>query len=455
MNMLKLFVFGLLIMQILTSGALAKEHPGNAEIAKSGYKGPETCEMCHKGVVKEFMQTVHWKHASKVKNVENTDPTKEYGMMNRVYTMCNGNELVNNLKQVVNAEGKTKFTGCESCHPGDGINKPWSTGPAAEASIDCLLCHSTAYNYSKRKPYVDEQGKVRMGQDRSTEAALAIGKPTAKNCNICHESGGGGQYYKRGVSFDAEHDVHAAKGMTCADCHAAKKHRFPSGNDPNVWASDGVSISCADASCHGNKPHKLKAYNDHTARIACQTCHVLGSGGAYIKDFTNWIKNESGFYEYVVLTKEPGQLPPTYTWYNGNVANNDYFIGPKGSRKDAKSLITPFKVFYGRGYYNKKTGKLLLMDFGPPLGKGDVKAGIASAAKTLGIKNYELTPGWQTQYFKTNHMVQKTGLTCERCHDPNGVLNFHALGYTSKEIKKLTSPQLYFDIMYNQAREKW
>ncbi|HEY6837887.1 MAG TPA: cytochrome C, partial [Geobacteraceae bacterium] len=87
----------------------AKEHPGREYIEKTGYKGPETCEECHPDTAKKFLDTVHWKHASKVDNVDNLDPNKEYGMKNRIYTFCNGNDIVNNLKETPkNAAGKSK-----------------------------------------------------------------------------------------------------------------------------------------------------------------------------------------------------------------------------------------------------------------------------------------------------------------------------------------------------------
>ena len=44
-------------------------HAGLAEALKDGYQGPATCEKCHAGVAHAFLDTVHWKHASKVTNV--------------------------------------------------------------------------------------------------------------------------------------------------------------------------------------------------------------------------------------------------------------------------------------------------------------------------------------------------------------------------------------------------
>nr|WP_085949378.1 cytochrome C [Geotalea uraniireducens] len=443
---------------LASAPAMAKDHPGKEAIEKNGYKGPATCEECHPGTAKGFLDSVHWKHASKVSNVEGLDPKKEYGMKNRIYTMCNGNDIVNNLKEIPKSPetGKTKFTGCNTCHPGNHLSDVGSTGEAAENAIDCLVCHSTDYDFRKRKPYKDEKGQIVMGQDRSTKAALAISKPTVKNCMVCHEAAGGGVLVKRGFAFTAETDAHAAKGMVCVDCHTAKNHKIPTGYDPNNWANDGVRISCADTACHGNKPHKDADLNRHTARIACQTCHIPRTGGAFAKDFTKWEQSPDKFYEPTTLKKEANETVPVYAWYNNTVKNTPTFIGPKGNRKDKTSKIYPFKIFQGKAFFDKKTGKLMSMDFAPPMATGDTLAGVASAAKTLGIKNYTPVPGWQTIYFGSNHLVTKSkAFSCANCHAPNGVLNFKDLGYSEKEILRLTSPAIYMESMVKKQKEEW
>jgi hypothetical protein len=441
----------------LAAGPALAEHPGNDVIREKGYQGPKTCEECHPGTAKAFLGTVHWKHASRVTNVDNLDPRQEYGMRNRIYTFCNGNDVVNDLKEIPqNALGRTKLTGCNTCHPGNHLADVGSAGPDAEAAIDCLVCHSSKYDYSKRKPYKIADGKVAIGQDRSVEAALAVGKPTVKGCMTCHETAGGGALIKRGFAFDAEHDVHAAKGMTCADCHKAKDHKIPTGFDPNNWANDGVRIACAD--CHGQKPHKDAEYDTHTARIACQTCHIPSSGGAVAKDFTRWAKDEStGFYEPSTIRRDPADTKPIYAWFNGSVRNEPHLIGPKGSRQDPKSKIFPFKIYEGRAFYDRRTGKLLSMDFAQPTATGDTLAGVASAAKTLGLKRYEPVPGWQTIYFANSHLVTKAkALSCDRCHSANGQLDFEALGYSKGEIarRKLESAALWFDRLHEKERKK-
>lgn len=440
---------------LLVSNSDAKEHGGKEYIQKNGYQGPQTCEACHPGTARAFLETVHWKHASKVDHVDNLAPGQEYGMKNRIYTMCNGNDIVNNLKEVPpNAAGKTKFTGCNTCHPGDHASDVGSTGPRAEQAIDCLICHSSKYDFSKRKVVKDKDGKVVMTQDRSTTAALNIGRPNIKNCMVCHESAGGGALIKRGFSMTKDADVHAAKGLVCVDCHAVKNHRFPTGRDPNNWAHDGVYMTCT-GECHSGTPHKDADYNRHTAKIACQTCHIPRTGGAFAKDFTKWEKLSNGFYEPSTLKREVNETAPVYAWYNLTVSNTPHFIGPKGSRRDGKSKIYPFKVFQGKAYFNKLDGQLLSMDFAPPMATGDTLAGVASAATTLGIRKYEPVPGWQTIYFGSNHQVapKNKALTCANCHAINGVLNFKELGYAAKEIETLTNPDLYFDKLLKLQQE--
>lgn len=278
--------------------AAAGEHPGKAYIEKNGYRGPSTCEAadCHPGTAKRFLSTVHWTHASKAPNVENLDPDRGYGMKNRIYTMCNGNDIVNNLKEIFNpATGKTKFSGCNTCHPGDHLQDVGSTGPEAEQ------------------------------------------------------------------------------------------------------ANDGLRLSCAG--CHEKTPHKDQATNRHTAT----------------------------------------------------------FIGPKGSRRDTKSRIFPFKIYEGKAFFDKKTGTLLSMDFAQPMATGDALAGVASAAKTLGIAGYEPVPGWQTIYFASSHLVTKEkALSCANCRDRNGVLDWKGLGYADGETERLTSAGIYFEkAAKKQQEEEW
>jgi cytochrome c2 len=443
---------------LLASPARAGHEAGAAYVKDHGYDGPRTCEVCHPGTARAFLDTVHWTHAARTSRVKGADPKVAWGMLNRSYTFCNGNDLANDLKESPpNAAGRTKFSGCSSCHPGDHLSGVGSTGPQAEQAIDCLLCHARDYDYSKRRPRRTSDGRVAMGQDRSTEAAVSVGRPGVKNCMICHESAGGGPLMKRGFAYDASHDVHAAKGMVCADCHRARDHRIPTGLDPNLWASDGVAVSCSDAACHGSKPHRDADYDAHVQRLACQACHVTGVGGAIVKDFVRWNRNETGFFEPSTIERPPLGAAPGYAWHDGSVRNEPHFVGPAATRASPGAKIFPFKVFEGRAYFDRRTGQLLVLDFGPPIATGDTLAGAAAAARTLGLPAYDPVPGWQTVYFGANHLVTRKGaLTCEACHSPTGRLDFTSLGYEAAEVqaRNLRSPSLWFDRLHAKERAR-
>jgi hypothetical protein len=454
---MRLHAAAALVLLTVSPLARAAEHEGRAYLQEHGYQGPKSCEVCHPGTARKFLDTVHWKHASKVTNVEGLDPTQEWGMKNRIYTFCNGNDLVNNLKEIpANEKGKTKLVGCNTCHPGNHLSDVGSTGPEAEQAIDCLVCHAASYDYSKRKPYKTADGKVAMGQDRSVEAAMSAGKPTVKACMTCHEAAGGGPLLKRGFAFDPEHDAHAAKGMVCVDCHKAKEHRVPTGFDPNNWANDGVRLSCQD--CHPDRPHRDPDYDAHLAKVACQTCHIPTTGGAVAKDFTRWTKLETGFWEPSTIKRAPADTAPVYAWFDGTVRAEPHLIGPRGSRADGKSKIFPFKIYEGKAYYDERTGQLLSMDFAQPTASGDSLAGVASAARTLGLKDVKPVPGWQTVYFANSHLVTRAkALTCEKCHTPSGGrLDFQALGYPKAEIERrqLQSTALWFDKLHDKELRK-
>jgi hypothetical protein len=179
------------------------------------------------------------------------------------------------------------------------------------------------------------------------------------------------------------------------------------------------------------------------------------------KDFTVWEQGSDRFYEPTTLKKEANETTPVYAWYNKTVRNEPHFIGPRGSRKDRKSKIYPFKIFTGKAFYEAKTDRLLSMDFAPPMASGDTRAGVESAARTLGMKDpasvaKNAVPGWQTTYFGSNHLVTKAkALNCIDCHGVNGVMSFKALGYSDAEVRKLTDPEIYFRQMVEKQKEEW
>ena len=84
------------------------------------------------------------------------------------------------------------------------------------------------------------------------------------------------------------------------------------------------------------------------------------------------------------------------------------------------------------------------------------KAGVASAAKIQGLKDYEPIPGWQRIYFANSHLITKTNaLKCADCHSPGGILPFAQLGYSAAEVEKLTSSRMHFEKSLKKQNAEW
>jgi len=89
-----------------------------------------------------------------------------------------------------------------------------------------------------------------------------------------------------------ELDVHMdAKGLnfSCAECHTTGSHEVTGSRyatkavDKNgidvPGRTDDTRATCE--SCHGLTPHEKDAkLNDHTDRVACQSCHIPSSRAA-------------------------------------------------------------------------------------------------------------------------------------------------------------------------------
>ncbi len=59
--------------------------------------------------------------------------------------------------------------------------------------------------------------------------------------------------------------------MSCVDCHVTDKHQM-SGKLYALSSENKDRASCEY--CHTEDPHEGKILNEHTMRIACQTCHI-------------------------------------------------------------------------------------------------------------------------------------------------------------------------------------
>ena len=348
------------------------------------YEGPETCLECHatmtvhtyEGETKEVdtledvLGTVHYKfqrmepgfttygYDGREVNGEGTRPIP-VGKIDRAcgipgsFSWTGWAELIETKPESAHGETVVRSEGCGQCHIGGGYHPatekmmPVGDVPAAaKDGVDCLICHSQAYDMNYRYVIEDEVG-TRWNQDRSMKAAMAVTLPGNDNCLLCHQHNMGGDAYehnqasealgfenqrllhagaKRANPFSPEADVHSAAGLQCTDCHTPVGHKIPRGTKgTDLVANDlpGVEVACEN--CHTTAPHtegpQRVMLNGHVARLACETCHIkeLEPLNVVLRDWTKPVWNaEEGVYTPtdVLRSGEVGE-GVDFFWFNG------------------------------------------------------------------------------------------------------------------------------------------
>ncbi|MCP5527512.1 MAG: hypothetical protein H7A47_12040 [Verrucomicrobiales bacterium] len=338
----------------LTFGAVAfaGSHVGRFGDA---YDGPQDCVLCHGDKVSEVMGSVHY--TWRTPNSRLAYPGGgSHGMVDRFCALVGASAMVNYFADLGAHKGSSA---CGKCHIGEGLPFPDpATGGFTQAQrdgLDCLICHASEGNYDLTGDGVyDERdaeathrllttnpgtGRRVWFQDRSLRAAESVGLPfRPAQCLRCHEHGQAAPDYKRGTPFTPAEDVHAAAGMSCTDCHLVDDHRIARGSrvsDMHAWERQDVEVDCSN--CHdGSAPHQDPAhttYNQHVARIACETCHIPWTSGASRRIWAPtfgvaggpeanipFLDPESGVYEPYSVYSDEYASRPAYRWFNGNVS---------------------------------------------------------------------------------------------------------------------------------------
>jgi octaheme c-type cytochrome (tetrathionate reductase family) len=367
---------------------------------KSGPEVTKACLACHNLAGHQVMKSIHW-------TWEANSPTtgKKLGKQHAANNFC-GSITSNETR-------------CTSCHAGYGW-KDKNFDFSEQSNVDCLACHDTTGTYKKfgtdagHPLYADREfepmegppGKKLFKAPDLTRIAQHVGKPGRKNCGSCHFSGGGGDAVKHGdldsslAKPKKELDVHMAEdgaNMACADCHTFNAHQ-PSGSRYAATAKDthGLDLPKDDhnratcESCHGFTPHQEAKINNHTGKVACQTCHIpeFARGGIATKMLWDWstagkmgpdgkplfVKDEHGHLTYSAAKgdfKLGENVRPEYKWYNGvvhQVTITDKIDDSKvlelnrveGSASDPKARIWPFKVMHGKQPYDTENKTLVV-----------------------------------------------------------------------------------------------
>jgi octaheme c-type cytochrome (tetrathionate reductase family) len=452
----------------MSSALAATEHDKIKGPFKTGPDVTKACLECHEKAAHDFMKTVHWTWAEK-QEIPGKG-TVEFGKKNAINNFCIA--LPSNEPR------------CTSCHAGYGW-KDATFDFSKKENIDCLVCHDTTGAYQKfpvaaghpayeEKEFPPGSGKKWPAVDLE-KIAKNVGPTSRASCGACHFFGGGGDHIKHG-DLDSSlakpsrlMDVHmSADGndMVCSDCHQSENHVIPGqALSVSASASGGLTLDCSD--CHAGTPHKKsKDLNRHTARIACQTCHIP-TYARTLPTLTWWDWSTAGKdtpppkdkYGQKTYDKQKGNfvwekdVKPVYMWFNGTVERHlltdkidpkklTHLNYPLGKKADPKAKITPFKVMKGKQMYDMGNNTLAVPQlFGGYWKHWDWNKAITDGMAAAGVP-YSGQFGWTEtdMYWKVNHMVvpKKRSLQCEDCHAKGGRMDWKALGYAGdpKELAK-------------------
>jgi octaheme c-type cytochrome (tetrathionate reductase family) len=281
-----------------------------------------------------------------------------------------------------------------------------------------------------------------------------------------------------------ELDVHMGtdgQNASCSFCHVPKDasgeghHSFIGSH--YTEAESAETLSCDR--CHTASPHKTNdRLNQHTARVACQTCHIpaFARGGRATKMSWDWstagrLTAEGKTFVTKDAHGDPtydsqkgtfvwqSDVTPEYIWFNGDV---DYvtiddvidpqqtlrITNPGGNIADSKARIYPVKHFTGKQPYDAGA-KTLAVPHLFARGTNDMDAywksfdwnrSLTAGMSAVG-KSYSGQLGFiETEMFWVqNHMVapKEKALACIDCHTPRGRLDFAALGYAADRAAQL------------------
>jgi hypothetical protein len=493
---------GVVIVVMMVAGAVPAAdrsspqpwvHPGAAVLRDNGYDGPETCSACHPEALREVTHSVHWYAASKVRNVKGLPDGSWWGMVNRECALA-GTTALANWTAATEGRFTAQSAGCGMCHIGELTGPPLPPGRDATdveaATVDCLVCHADRYDMEKRTTLVDEpEGGAHWGQDRSLRAALSVTRtPTAESCLRCHEHAFS-RDYKRGTPYEPTADVHAAAGLVCTSCHVTRDHKIAKGqNESDMVANDLPDVPVTCSGCHGYQPHQGGEAADldaHTARVACQTCHIPEVSGVVREDWGTPVKDDaSGRYSALsmfdgipsisglwVPTVIIERGAPSYMWRVANIADakdaQSWMAFPTASKDSDGAAIFPVRgltqilLFDRRLKMWQAPGMEFLRDepgmadfpllLAPSRevynSAGDVGMAIAAGVEAGESMGLRWSGQWmsmqvpETSYISVNHGVRRIGLACRDCHSPHGVLDFAALGYSTDETTELQRPR--------------
>jgi octaheme c-type cytochrome (tetrathionate reductase family) len=414
------------------------------KVLKEHFSSPQAvtavCITCHNQSAKEIMQSTHW-------NWE-----REEYIAGRGIVYIGKKNILNNF--CIGVRGNEED--CAKCHIGYGISSK-GLSITDPRNIDCLVCHDTTETYAK----AEGKGGAPVTNLDFNYIAENVGRPKRSDCGVCHFYGGGGNNVKHGdlesAMFDpvVDTDIHMGTdgpNLVCVDCHETEKHNI-SGKLYSLSSMNHHRTRCEQ--CHTETPHDDDLLNEHTLKVACQTCHIPTYAKVNAtKTFWDWstagkLKNGQPYSEddslgnHTYLSIKGSftwgkNLQPDYIWFDGTTSH--YLSGDiindttrvlmlntlHGSYQDAEAKIIPVKIHWARQPFDP-VNKILIQPklFAERKGEGafweDFDWQKASAA---GMKELKLPFSGKVSFIKTgmywpvNHMVslKDKSVTCSECH---------------------------------------
>ncbi|HEY9165944.1 MAG TPA: tetrathionate reductase family octaheme c-type cytochrome [Candidatus Kryptonia bacterium] len=397
------------------------------------------CIKCHNGRADEVMRSTHW-NWERIEYIEGKG-IRALGKKNVLNNFCIG--ISGNQQS------------CDRCHIGYGYADN-TFNFKDSLNVDCLACHDNSGTYSKG---ISAAGMPDTSVNL-TYVAEHVGKPTRTNCGTCHFFGGGGNNVKHGdleeSMFDPDRDVdvHMATDgvdMQCVDCHTAQKHQML-GKMYSVSSMNRNRVQCE--TCHTSMPHTDDVLNEHTLKVACQTCHIpVFAKVNPTKLYWDWstagklengqpfeLKDSSGTDIYMSIKgsfKWGKMVKPDYVWFNGTASHyllGDTFDPSKpveinklyGSYDDPDSKIYPVKIHRSNQIYDTGFDYLIQpKTFSAKKGDGGYWGDFNwQRAAEEGMKQVNLPYSGrygfvQTEmYWPVNHMVspKEQAVQCSECH---------------------------------------
>jgi octaheme c-type cytochrome (tetrathionate reductase family) len=397
------------------------------------------CISCHNGRAAEVMHSTHW-------NWERTEYVEGKGIR-----AIGKRNVLNNF--CIGISGNQQS--CNRCHIGYGYADA-SFNFNDSLNVDCLACHDNSATYLKA---IGGAGLPDSSVNLSF-VAQHVGKPQRTNCGTCHFFGGGGNNVKHGdlemsmLDPSRDVDVHMASegsDMQCVDCHSAQKHQML-GKMYSVSSMNRGRVECEH--CHSAMPHTDDVLNDHTLKVACQTCHIPTYAKVNpTKLFWDWstagrLRNGEPFEEkdsagtdvYMSIKGSfvwGKNIKPDYIWFNGTASH--YLVGDTldpsrplqlnvlyGSYDDPDAKIYPVKIHRAKQIYDTQYRYLIQpKTVSTKPGDGGYWAEFNwDRAAEEGMKQVNLPYSGhygfvQTEmYWPVNHMVspKSQAVQCGECH---------------------------------------